>query len=154
MWPYIISTIAVVLLITIMLVVQKINQTKARKEIITLLMQEGNITEANEKSHDFIYDNNGVTAYVKLINIGHVKEFSVNSKRHWQVKKSGSSYLLPTGGFEDLEDNKIIIVYPKPLKMVKYINENEIVFVKAEDLSFDFYLFTKDDIKQINNIIK
>lgn len=151
---YFLGGVSLVFIAIIVFILLKVDKSKKIKHLETLLSEQGELTKSEEKSYDYILKTKAQNIKLKLVFIGSAHEFSINSPRHWQVKRAGNSNLLKTKGFENIKETKAIVVFPKPQKLVKYINENEIVFVKAEDLSFDFYLFTKDDIKQINNIIK
>lgn len=131
----------------------KIDKNKKLKHLESLLSKYGELRKSEVRSYDYLLITKANEIKLKLVFIGMAKEFSINSPRHWQVKKASSSNLLKTHGFEKLEGPKAIIVFPKPPKLVKYINENEIVFVKAEEMCFDFYLFTEEDIPKINEII-
>lgn len=132
-----------------------IHQQKQRKKIKEKLKEFGKITEVNTEAFDLILTINETKVAVKILLLSGNKELSINSKRHWQVDASTKKLkLLKTGGFERLKKPKILIVSPPVEKIVKYINESEIVFVKYDELCFDFYLFKVNEIDKIKEVIK
>lgn len=140
------------IIIIIVLIVGQIIKQKQLNEILRKLEEIGEVKKVKKNSYDVILIVNKQRIYVKFLYVGKTKELSINSFRHWQIDSSSKKLnLLNTGGFERLIQPKILLVYPKPKKIVKYINENEVVFVKYDEQCFDFYLFTKDEIDKIGN---
>lgn len=103
---------------------------KQIKQIEDKLRTHGKLLESKSKRFDYTWVLEDKTYLIKLFYAPSAKEVSFNSKMHWQVATNGGKRLFETGGFADLEGNKLIVVYPSPGKMVKHINENEVVFVK------------------------
>ncbi|MGI6360027.1 MAG: hypothetical protein ACOX02_03190 [Acholeplasmatales bacterium] len=141
-----------ILIITVVSLIIKASIKEQTKEIIKELNEIGTltVTESNAYHYDFLV--NGITYKLKLLYIGNYKELSINSKTHWQVKPSKKIKLIPVNGFDALPEPKMLIVYPHPGKMVKYINENEIVFIRPLEKCFDFYLFTNKELNKIREI--
>lgn len=131
------------------------NTQKQRKSIIEKLKKVGSVKEVKTDAFDLVLSVSDKKVFVKLLLLGSYKELSINSKRHWQIDASTKKLkLLKTGGFERLKGPKILIVSPARDKIVKYINENEVVFVNCDELCFDFYLFTDEEIGKIEEVIK
>jgi len=130
------------------------NTQKQRKSIIEKLTNVGKVKEVKTDAFDLVLTVNNKKVFVKILLLGGYKELSINSKRHWQVDASTKKLkLLKTGGFERLKGPKILIVSPARNKIVKYINENEVVFVNYDELCFDFYLFTDLEIEKLGEVI-
>lgn len=128
----------------------KINKKRTRKKVLEKLGEVGTVKNFNNKAFDCILTIKGIKIFVKVLLLGRTKELSFNSKRHWQVDSTTKKLsLLKTGGFEKLKKPKILLLYPMPETVVKYINENEVVFVQYDEMCFDFYVF---DLKEITNI--
>lgn len=151
---YVYTLIILAVIAIIVFVLLKLDKKKKHNHLKNLLKEQGKLIKSTEKSYDYLLKTKNKEIKIKLVFIGSMAvEFSINSPRHWQVKRASSSNLLKTNGFEHIKETKAIIVFPKPQKLVKYINENEIVFVKPEEKCFDFYLLTEQDISKINEII-
>ncbi|MBW4258596.1 hypothetical protein KTG15_13005 [Methanobacterium sp. YSL] len=123
---------AVVLILVLILVVIEQNRRRFLASIERKLAQFGSLRKQSNPSLGYILQTQTESVFIKLIYAPSAKEVSFNSKRHWQVFSGSGKHMLPTAGFQDLEGHKLIIVYPQPGKIVKYINENEIIFVKPE----------------------
>ncbi len=152
--PYILSVVGVILIIIVVTIIIELNKNKKREFIKNLLQVQGDLIEVKEKSHNYVLNTNQRDIYIKVLYIGPAREFSINSKRHWQIKNNSKSHMLQTGGFELIKEDKALIVFPTPKKILKYINENEVVFVKPDEKCFDFYLFTIDEVNQVKDVFK
>lgn len=131
------------------------NKLKQLKNIKEKLKTIGDVKEVKSDAFDLILTVNDKKVFVKILLIGSAKELSINSKRHFQVDASTKKLkLLKTGGFEKIKELKILLVHPSVDKIVKYINENEVVFVNCDELCFDFYLFRSMEIDKIKEVIK
>lgn len=124
---------------------------KLIKEIKEKLSLYGKLTESKSSSFDYTWHVNDQSYLIKLFYTPSAKEVSFNSKMHWQVATGGGKKLFETNGFADLEGNKLIIVYPNPGKMVKHINENEVVFVKP---TMDIFGMKALLVEQIDDFIQ
>lgn len=131
-------------------IMSEISLKRKKEAVINILKKHGSLKESNNSSFDYYYMIDNEKYQLKLIHIGNHKELSINSKKHWQVKPANKLKMIPTNGFDGLEEPKILFVYPEPVKMIKYVNENEIVFIKPNEKCFDFYVFTEKSIKYIN----
>lgn len=120
--------------------------------IIKELEKYGDVNYVKEKAYDLIYKINEKEVYIKFVYLGNDKDFSLNSPAHFEVKGSRKPYLINTGGFENINKDKALLVFPPPKKIVKYINENEVVFVKYDEKAFDFYLFTSDELDKLKEV--
>lgn len=116
------------------------------------LKEIGQITLSNNKAYDVILKINNKEIYIKFLYLGGHKDLSINSPAHFEVKFRGRSTMFKTGGFENIKEDKVLLVFPPPNRILKYINENEVVFVKYNEKCFDFYLFTSDEIDKIKEV--
>ncbi|HBT59620.1 MAG: hypothetical protein WCZ13_01820 [Acholeplasmataceae bacterium] len=117
--------IAFILLWLFLQSIKKKNMEKLEIE----LRQFGEVTRQKD-IYDFTLQIENSIYKIKVIYASNLKEVSFNSKKHWQVSNSSGSKMLDTKGFETLSGNKIILIYPTPERVLRYINENEVVFVK------------------------
>lgn len=150
--PYIIAGIVVVAIIVIAYIIIWIEKTKLKTKIIKEISRHGKLEKSNETSHDFIFKSTESEIALKMVYVGHAKELSINSKRHWQIHRGKGINFVSTRGFEKLQRPKAIVVYPTPKRIVKYINENEVVFVKPLEKCFDFYLLTEESLEKLKKI--
>lgn len=131
-----------------------IEKKKYIKNIKEQLKEIGEVTLSNNKAYDVSLKINDKEIYVKFLYLGGHKDLSINSPAHFEVKFRGKSTMFKTGGFENIKEDKALLVFPPPNRILKYINENEVVFVKYEEKCFDFYLFTSDEIDKIEEVFK
>ncbi|MBE6130752.1 MAG: hypothetical protein E7183_03450 [Erysipelotrichaceae bacterium] len=101
------------------------------------------ITNIENKCYDQIIKNSEITFIVKIIKIPEYAEIQINNKVTWEIKYGAGNtpgkaqpykkYLKDIENFMNYtpQDNeiKLVIATPNPKKIVKYINECEIVFV-------------------------
>lgn len=123
-----------ILLVIIVLIIVLIERNK-QKFIRTIehnLKHLGILEKVAKNSHQYVLKINDRIILIRLIYAPSVTEVSFNSKRHWQLTSSSGKKMIETHGFQELVGEKLIIIYPQPGKIVKYINENEIVFVNPK----------------------
>ena len=87
-------------------------------------------------------------------------EIQINSRATWEVKYGAGNtpgkaqphrrFLTEVSAFQnkDFEEGivKLVLISPKPKKIVKYINECEIVFVKPTTDIYGSNIITKDSL--------
>ena len=102
---------------------------------------------------------NSTHYYIKFLNIPAYSEIQINNKTTWELKYGAKEqpgkaqphkrYLSELSSFLGTDFgkniNKIIIVFPKPKKIVKYINESEIIFVNSKTDLYGTRILTKDN---------
>ncbi len=123
----------------------------SKKKIIEVL---GNVEvkKAFFKEYDYIIFKDDKKYFVKVIRVNSSSILTINSKTMWEIKygkHSGISFKTSSNVFVDLKkfsllENKIIIFKEKPYKLLKYVNESELV-----DISENKKI---NDITIVNNI--
>lgn len=68
------------------------------------------------------------------------EELVINSRVMWEVFRLNKAMLYDQTEFLKSEDQKWIIIYPSISRIKRFINENEMVFVKAFDQVYDYQL--------------
>ncbi|MFA5720215.1 MAG: hypothetical protein WC939_04055 [Acholeplasmataceae bacterium] len=139
-------------LIIVVLLIVRLSIKRKEKNLLQALEKLGKLTPSHHKAYDYDFYIKDQIFKLKVLYLGHYKELSINSKQHWQLKPSNKIKLIPTQGFDTLDEPKMLIVYPHPTKMVKYINENEIVFIKPNEKCFDFYIYTDQQLTYIEKL--
>lgn len=142
----IIIVIAIIALFVVVLIFTKNANIKSSIEenFYTKIKELGyEIKDVEFKCYNQIIKNNNVTFLVKLIKIPEYAEIQINNKVTWEIKYGAGNtpgkaqpykkMLKDISEFMNLETKeneiKLVIATPSPKKIVKYINECEIVFV-------------------------
>ena len=163
----IIVVIALIALGVVIALLTNSENTKAREieNYLNKIKELGyNISKEENKEYDYVISNNSSSFIVKLIKIPEYSEIQINNKVTWEVKygagnKIGKAqpykkYLKEIEPFMNLVvDNsftKLVIATPKPKKMVKYINECEIVFVTPKTDVYGVKLISLNDLTLFN----
>ena len=97
-----------------------------------------------------------LTYHIKVLPVSSNTILTINSKHIWNIKrgradgvsfKTGSSTLIYLNEFNKLP-NKIIVFKSKPYKLLKHLNESDIVDVSSSALIGDIKIFwNMKDIK-------
>lgn len=141
------------------------NKSKEIQNYLNKIQELGyNISNEENKPYDYLISNENTTFIVKLIKIPEYSEIQINNKVTWEVKYGAGNtvgkaqpykkYLKEIEPFMNLDvDNsftKVVIATPKPKKMVKYINECEIVFVTPKTDVYGVKLISLNDLTLFN----
>ncbi len=119
-----------------------------KRQIIKNLKNNYPTLKKEDSSHDLVVLLNDLKYYIKILNLSANTILSFNSKTVWEIKKgkiSGirflqySSTLLKMAEFIKKE-NKILLLTNKPYKILKQINESEIVDVSEEQFVHDIFI--------------
>ena len=139
--------IITVVVITIIVIIE-VNKHKFIQSIENQLKQHGSLEKVSKSSHQYVLNTLNKSILIRLIYAPSVNEVSFNSKRHWQLFSSSGKKMIETHSFAEIPGDKLILVYPQPGKIVKYINENEVVFVKPHMDVFGMHVI---HLNQIDN---
>lgn len=153
MHPLLYILIALVVSVGFLLILLKYFELKQRKTLLKALMKFGKLEKSKVPSYDYVLTINDKKIKVRFIYMGSKRSISFNSIAHWQLHPSNKPKMINPKNFHLEKGLKLIIVYPIPFKMVKYINENEIVFVKPNELCFDYYVITPKEFEVIKEIV-
>ncbi len=121
--------------------------------------EEYTLTYLENDTHEIDLKINNHHFAIKVVLVPAYSEIQINNQSTWEVKYGAGNtpgkvqphkrYLTEVSSFmrrdfdEDIE--KIVIFSPKPKKIVKYINECEIVFVNAKTDVYGARIFTKEN---------
>ena len=110
---------------------------RKKKEIIEKIKVFGeyldNVLTINEKQY-----------YIKIVKVGLNDDFSINSMSVMQIRSNTSSKLIR---MVKTDLPKIIIVYPFNGKIKRYINENEMEFIKYCDFFWGMYVCKLNELE-------
>ena len=119
-----------------------------------------NIHKAEHFSYNFILEINKRKFLIKLVSLPSYSLVQINNKTTWEIKYGGrnnpgksdpySKYLnLNIDCFMKLEtkedEQEVVVLIPKSKKIVMYINECEIVFVKPNTNVYGTRIINCDD---------
>ncbi|HHU24581.1 MAG: hypothetical protein PHG08_05600 [Bacilli bacterium] len=135
-------------------------RTKARK--IKQWIGDSSPIENRGLPYDFAFERDGVTYHVKVIVIPKYAEIIINAKTTWELRYGAGNtpgkvqpikkYLPGIGKFmnyqTDEQTKKIVVLTPDAKKKVKYINENEMVFVGPETNVYGIQLLNESEFKE------
>lgn len=135
----------------------------ALKEYLTTNNIEFELTESNNKLYNYNLKVNNKTYLLKLVNLPSHSEVQINNFNTWEVKygagdtpgkpqpyKRYLNELRPFLSYQTKDnEQRLIILTPKAKKIVKYINECEIVFVKSETGVYGSKVINEYDYKWI-----
>jgi len=104
---------------------------------------------------DYELSIDNITYHIKLLNVNKHTILSINSKHIWQVKigkaiginfKTSSSKLIDLKSFNKLP-NKIICFKDEPYKILRFINESEVVDISDTKAISDIKIY--NSLKEI-----
>lgn len=108
------------------------------------------------KDYNFIVTDNRKEYHIKILNVNKNSILSINSKHIWEIKKGKvngikfktiSKTLIDMRSFNKLS-NKVILFRNKPYKILKFINESEVVDISDSKEIFDIKIY--NSIKEMN----
>lgn len=145
---FIVILVIIIAIVGIKIINPNIQKNKLRKNLIDFLNKE-NLFFQESKSKSNLFDmkvvKENITIYIKFVIVPTYAEVQVNNMTTWEVKYGAGDtvgkvqphkrYLTEIVPFmkQDFGENtkKLVIFSPTPKKIVKYLNENEIDFVKS-----------------------
>jgi hypothetical protein len=115
--------------------------------------------DSRNQPYDFAFEKDGFVYFVKVIVIPKYAEIVINSKTTWELRYGAGNtpgkiqpikkYLPGIAPFMnypvDEQTKKIAVLTPDAKKKVKYINENEIVFVEPHTNVYGIQLLNESE---------
>ncbi|MBE0700618.1 MAG: hypothetical protein IH571_02920 [Acholeplasmataceae bacterium] len=131
---YLEITIGIVITATILFFIYDFQLKKKKKakeaHMIDIINQYGKI---EHRGHKIYFTTPKQTYQVLFYYIPVNGDLTINSKIVWEIRSSSKNILVDQRHFLSGEMTKLVIVYPTSVVIKRYINENEMVFVKATD---------------------
>ncbi len=172
----IIITLIIILIFCGIIIINSISCQKAKKDYAENLksyLDKLGISYLLKKSEHYYYNydlNISNKRYlIKLISIPYDADVQINNKTTWEIKFGGGKSLgkaHPNSTYlgenidvfmnlqTDASTQKIIVVIPKPRKVIMYINECEIIFVNSTTNVYGTKVISCDDFSLFNNAEK
>jgi hypothetical protein len=112
-------------------VFQSRRNASIKQDILRLLNEKGQVS--SEHGKQFFHINNH-TYELLFFYVSLFADLTINSKTIWEIKDSSKSKLVNQSHFLSSPYEKLIIVFPSQVAIKRYINENELVFVKYNEM--------------------
>jgi hypothetical protein len=146
----VVFTISVILFLGIYLF-QRRRNAKIKQDVLLLLNEKGQVSFEHGK-HFFHFNNN--TYELLFFYVPLFADLTINSKTIWEIKDSSKTRLFNQSHFLSSPYKKLIIVFPSQVAIKRYINENELVFVKYNQMfnqmfivrTFELPILLEEDI--------
>lgn len=133
-----------------------------KRQIIKRLKEDHITRKRSDNSHDIIVVIDEVDYFIKILGASSHIQVTLNSRIIWELKKgkqvgikfkSSGSKMIDVRKFIKCK-NKVVIFTSKPYKIMKYLNESDIVDVSNEDFINDILFISevsilKDKISKI-----
>lgn len=74
-------------------------------------------------------------------------ELTINSKTKWEIKTGSRSEIRDMSHMLSSDHEKLVIVFPTDIKIKRYINENEMVFVEPQDYFYQMHVILKTELE-------
>lgn len=119
------------------------------KKILQSKYPNSKISKTYFKPYDYTITKENTIHHIKVLNVTKNAILSINSKYVWEIRygrpnginfRTSSKVRLDMTDFNKLE-NKIIVFKDKPYKILKYINESEVVDISTSNEVFDIRIF-------------
>jgi len=131
-----------------------------KRELIKSLKKHFNVNTKFFSDYDFEVESSSKTYFVKVLNITVNHQVTINSKTVWDLKKgviSGIRFKTVASSLVNLEefnklDNRIIVLTSKPFKVLKVLNESDLLDISNEKEVND--TFITSDIDELIEYIK
>lgn len=122
---------------------KKLRENK-ESEIYEMLRQYGRLVSTG-KTHYFEFQ--GDTIKIVFFYLPVQAELTINSKTIWEVKHLTQTTLINQSKLTENAHDTWVIVYPSKHPIKRYINENEMVFVKPEDTFYQLKVIQVDQLE-------
>jgi len=113
---------------------------------MALLERYGKVKQ--EKGHLF-FTTKSEKYEVLFFKVPKNSELTINSKIMWEIITGTTSRVINQTSFLSSEYSKLIMIYPSTQVIKRYINENEMVFVKPNDSFYDLRLIREFELETI-----
>lgn len=134
-------SIGIILSVIIGFFVMSIFEKKRFRDI-----KQGIIEKLSAYGNVFVVDGKTMFSFqdkqveVLFFTLKSTEELVINSRVMWEVFRLNKAMLYDQTEFLKSEEQKWIIIYPSISRIKRFINENEMVFVKAFDQVYDYQL--------------
>lgn len=126
----------------------KVNEMKNRNqfkaETLTFLKQFGQIEE-KDKTIEFHYQDQIYNLLFYFVPTQ--AELTINSPTIWEIKSKSNREFINQSAFLMTKYPKMVFIYPTIQRIKRYINENELVFIRSKDFFYQMHVISHLEIK-------
>jgi hypothetical protein len=125
---------------------QRKRNQRIRNEVLSLLNSKGLVSTDHGRQFFKINDK---TYELLFFYVPSFAELTINSKIIWEIKDSSKSRLFNQSHFLSSPFEKLIIVFPSQVAIKRFINENELVFVKYNEPFNNIYVVRTNELNNL-----
>lgn len=107
----------------------------------------------SEHHHELI-EINHVTYQILYAYVPANAELTINSKIMWEIRDGSKPRLINQQHFLSSQYPKIVIIYPSSMVIKRYINENEMEFVKYNKMFYNMYVCRHFELENLLKELK
>ncbi|OHE42066.1 MAG: hypothetical protein A2102_04410 [Tenericutes bacterium GWF2_38_8] len=126
--------------------IHKKKSEELKSEVIEKLKTYGKITEEQKKLY---FETEKEKYQLLFFYAPSSSELTINSKKMWEIRDASGSRLFDQTSFLSSTYEKLVIVYPLTTKIKRYINENEMVFVKPKDHFYEMRVIRHFELDEL-----
>jgi len=148
--PFLYISLGVIAVLFLIYMFSHIHQKKVSDEIQneteTMMSKFGKVSKEHQHTYVTIA---GITYQVIYVYVPLRAELTINSTTIWEVRESGKSRLIHQGHLLASPKPKIMIIYPASQVIKRYINENEMEFVKYNKMFYNMYVCRYSEVSTL-----
>lgn len=116
-----------------------------KKDYLTLLSTYGTLKEENGR---YFFNMHGEDVEICFFILKQNEELILNSRVMWEIFRMKKAMIVDQTEFLSGPLIKWIIIYPSTAFIKRYINENEMEFLKPEDVIYDYQIISGFDLER------
>ncbi len=116
---------------------QKKKSQTIKSNVLSTLESIGTI---EHKGKHLLFKKENQTYEVLFYYVPLNSDLTINSRSIWEIRDASKSRLIDQTYYLSSQYQKIVIVYPTSIAIKRYINENELEFVKYNKPFYDMYV--------------
>jgi hypothetical protein len=116
---------------------QKKKSETIKSNVLSTLESIGTI---EHKGKHLLFKKENQTYEVLFYYVPLNSDLTINSRSIWEIRDASKSRLIDQTYYLSSQYQKMVIVYPTSIAIKRYINENELEFVKFNKPFYDMYV--------------
>lgn len=123
--------------ISALTLIQKKKNELIKTESIECLKRYGQLDTKGGKT---LFTMDGRTWQILFFHVPSNQDLTINSRSIWEIRDASKARLINVTQFLSSDLSKVVIIYPSTLVIKRYINENELEFVKYHQSFYNMNL--------------
>ncbi|MBU1141476.1 MAG: hypothetical protein KKG64_03030 [Firmicutes bacterium] len=133
-------------LYVILVILQKKKLDVIKGQTVSLLKHFGHIVIKDKK---ILFTTQRRSYQILFFFVATNAELTINSRTMWEIINSGTSQVIDQSIFLSSEHSKLVIIYPSTSAIKRFINENEMVFIKSQDHFYDMHVIRNFELESL-----